>query len=73
MLVYVSYPWYTFTIIFTLYSVNALKMYLPVFYSIATVFQLYNGNAMMYEMRRENVGASIHFYRLKGSLTSHTI
>ena len=41
---------------------------LLLFYAIATVFPLYHSGDMMYEMSR-----TLHFYRLKGSLTSHTM
>ena len=40
------------------------------FYAIATIFQLYSGGDVMYEMRRS---PSLHLYQLKESLTSHTI
>ena len=40
-------------------------------FAIATVFQLYHGGEIVYKMRRESL--SLHFYRLKQSLTSSTI
>ena len=44
---------------------------LLLFYTIATVFQLYHGSDMIMKWEAEIL--SLHFYRFKGSLTSHTI
>ena len=41
------------------------------FYAIAAIFQLYHGGDMISDEKEESL--SLHFYQLKGSLTSHTI
>ena len=42
------------------------------FYAIATVFQLYHGGDLNAWHEKEK-NLSLHYYQLKGSLTSHTI
>ena len=54
-----------------MHCVVTLVVVVMLFYAITTLFQLYHGSDMMYEMRRRT--PEPEFYQLNGSLTSDTI